>query len=333
MPNGQDDSPFSSSGLSGSGLHHDSGSHELPDPKLVFSDFFNGLLVFNVVKPEIYLERFTPSRVLEALKADRERVADIVSNTTGMRRSIVLSRYDLARYAEDIEAGMKEEPEIAKIFLDQIGVDFFLEHMPLQEHYEIGMGAGWMLKDSPRHRGLAASLCNSLAKHNAFGSPVRTLEYIKSAISIDTLMSDAMPHVLKTRIVEAMCRGAKKYGGKHLAEYMFDKAFGGVSFVEMAEHLPVEPLARPFAAYVDMLKLVETQIERPSELPPSDHPAVQIEGAASPDRPLVPKPPPFVPPLPALTDGAPPPVYGPKPPNTEEVPASPETDEEPSSDY
>jgi hypothetical protein len=286
--------------------HSDSGSHSeatpfpLPDPQPVFAALFDGALGFGILKPEDLLKKHTPLKVLESIE-DKERVTDIVHACTGMLKSIILARYDIRRFAEDIDAGIKADPLIAKRFIDALGVDYFLQCMEPVELYNVVMETLWMTRDEPATRGFAASLCNALMKHEAFGGRVKTLDHIFSAITIEALMSDHVPHGLRTRMFTATYKGARKYGSKHLAEYVFDKDVGGVVLIELAEHLPVEYLARPFAAYVDKLGITETQVDRPSVLPPSDHPAV------------APPPMPLLPPTPKIPRPDPPPVpvYGP----------------------
>ncbi len=272
-----------------SGTGSVSETRPLPPPEPVFQEFFDSALVFGVLKPPKLLDIYPVRRVLEELSEDsRERVADIVHACIGTMRSVILKRYNVERFADDIQAGIEEDPDVAKRFVDSIGVDFFMAKMPLADLYRLVMGTGWMLEDTPQHRGFAASMCRSLVNHKAFGSLVRTLEHIFVAIGTDALMSDAMPQSLRKRLMDAAHRGVKKYKGHYISEYIFDKD-DGVPFEEMAAHLPVEPLARPFAAFVNLLDLAETGIDRPSELPPSEHPAMQ----AQPPSFAIPRPPTF----------------------------------------
>ncbi len=205
--------------------HSDSGARSeatqlpMPPPEPVFGDFFNGALVFGIVKPEMLLEIFPAGKVLESLD-NQDRVIEIVHATIGTLPAIIKARYDVPRFAADIQAGVDADPAIAKRFLEAIGVDFFLAKMPLADLYGVVMGTGWMLEDKPTHRGFAASLCLSLVKHEAFGSAVRTLDHIVKAIGLDTLMDDAVPREMRTRLLTAAYKGARKYGGQHLSEYM-----------------------------------------------------------------------------------------------------------------
>lgn len=278
--------------------HSDSGAFsdatQLPQDvaKAVFGELFNGALVYGILKSEDLLKRHTPLKVLESIE-DRERVADIVHASIGTMRAIILARYDVRRFAEDIDAGIKADPSVAKCFIEALGVDYFLECMSLEELYGAVMETLWMTRDEPMTRAYAASLCSALVKNNAFGSPAKTLEHIATAITDDVLMSDAVPHGLRTRLFSAMRRGSRKYPTKYLAEYLFEETFNGVPLTELAEHLPVEPLARPFAAFVDSLGIIKTHVERPSELPPSDHPDMKLLAAPPPvpPAPKIPKPP------------------------------------------
>lgn len=270
---------------SDSGARSEAAQLPLPPPEPVFADFFNAALVFRIITAEMLLELFPAKRVLASIES-RDRVVEIVHATIGTLPAIIRARYDVMRFAEDIQAGVEADPQIAKRFLETIGVDYFLAKMPLADLYQVVMSTGWMLEDKPTHRGFAASLLLSLVKHEAFGTAVRTLDHITKAIGLETLMSDSVPHALRTRLLTAAYKGARRYGGQHLAEYLFDAAAGGVPFDELGEYLPVEPMARAFALYVDRLEIVKTAVERPSELPPLDHPAM-----APPPFPAVPRPP------------------------------------------
>lgn len=307
-------SPFSESGGLGDAQHT-----PLPPPDLIFADAFNGGLAFKTLKPEELLKKKSVLKVLESIE-DRKRVADIVHACTGMLRSIILARYDVRRFAEDIEAGIQADPAIASSFIETLGVDYFLKCMSYEELYAAFMESAWLLEDKPAHRGYAASLCNSLIKYEAFGGRVRTLDHIFEAITIQALMSDDVPHELRTRLFNAAYRGARKYNSKHLAEYVFEmnvdgKGTNGVPLMELAEYLPVEYLARPFAAYADAVGVAQTRIDRPSELPPSDHPAMVLPVKPPPLPPsLVPRPDP-----PAVE-------YGPLPPTEEQDSQPPPAD-------
>lgn len=271
---------MSNSPFSDSGAHSDATQLPLPDPQPIIAALFDGALAFEILKPEDLLKQHTPLKVLESIE-DKERAADIVHACTGMLRAIILARYDVRRFAEDIDAGIRADPSIAKRFVDALGVDYFLQCMSHEQLYTVVMETGWMLPDrnGPATRGFAASLCNALLKCEAFGSRVVTLEHIFSAISIEGLMSDHVPHALRTRLFNAAYRGGRKYGSKHLAEFVFElnvdgKGADGVPLMELAEELPVEYLARPFAAYAKLIGLADAKVDRPSVLPPSDHPAV-----------------------------------------------------------
>lgn len=281
---------MSNSPFSDSGAHSDATQLPLPDSQPVFAALFDGALAFGILKPEDLLKKHTPLKVLESIE-DKERVADIVHACTGMHRTIILARYDVRRFAEDIDAGIQADPAIAKLFIDALGVDYFLQCMQPAELYSVVMETAWMLRDEPATRGFAASLCNTLMKHESFGGRVKTLDHIFSAITIEALMSDHVPHELRTRMFTAAYKGGRKYGSKHLAEYVFDKDVGGVLLIELAEHLPVEYLARPFAAYAQLIEIADAKVDRPSVLPPSDHPAM---APPIPPVPKIPRPPEFV---------------------------------------
>src|SRR6185369_3809338 len=100
------------------------------------------------------------------------------------------------------------------------------------------------------HRGFAAQLCDILLKNEAFGSRLETLHAIEKAIGFDVLFSDKTPEALRIRMINAVNKGCRKFGGNYICEYLFEEQLGGVPFMELAKHLPLDVMGHPFAVYI-----------------------------------------------------------------------------------
>lgn len=260
----------------------------LPPAGPVFKDFFDGAREFGILKPSVLVEALPPLRVLESLKDDPERRAEIIHQCIGTFKSIILRRNDIARYAEDISFGMEEDPKIIDLFVDAVGTEYFLKQMKLDELYTTVMGTGWMIQSTPENRAFAVRLNESLVKHEAFGSAIDTLKEIMKAITLEELFGDAVPAKLRVRMAKAVDKGCRRFEKKRMCEFLFDPQIEGVPFAELAEHLPVEVMSRPFALYVDRLNLVKTNVDHPSLPPPADKPA-HPPLPPPPPRPLLPR--------------------------------------------
>jgi len=267
----------------------------------VFEDLFEAALAFNILQPSAAMEAFPPMRVFDAMKEEPERVADIVHSLIGTKRSIVLARFDPERYAEDINAGIKADPDLAKLFIDIVGMDFFQKAMGPEEIYTVVMEHYLGTKDTPAARGFAAQCIDILVKHSAFGSEVQTLHAIEKAIGLDVLFSDKTPEALRIRMIKAINKGCRAIKTEYICEYMFEPQMGGVTFLELAQHLPLQVIGTPFAVYIDRTGLMKTTLSAESVYPPAseDH---RTSAFSVPRPPGVPPPPPFpLPPKPTST--------------------------------
>jgi hypothetical protein len=276
MTNGQHPSYLSPSELSGSAGHNELDEVPIPPPGPVLDDFYIGAVGFGVLKPVRLLDSYPIGRVFETMvseapdeAAGKNEVARIVQMCIGTHASVVKARFDILRYAEDIEAAIAEDPGIAKRFIDELGFDFFRKHIPHDVLYCAVMETLWTEDDTPEHRGFGTSLCRSVVKNQAFGGLIRTLEHVYSAIGgAEFLMSNSVPPDLRTRLFKAVHRGGRKFGSNHIVEYMFDKAMGGVPIEELGEHVPVARLAQVFLAFAKIHNLADAQVDLPTNMPP-----------------------------------------------------------------
>lgn len=279
--------------VSGSGLGSSSGSTlikaPLPqDEKMVavFRDFFEAALAFDVLKYSVLLERYPAIRVFGMMK-EKERVAEIVHKMTGIHLKLVLKRFDILRYADDVSAMIEDDPELSKMFVSTVGLEFFQDVMTPLDIYNAIMGTAWMMQPTPTHRGFAAQSCEILVRHNAFGTNLETLHAIEKAISLDVLFSDKTPEELRLKMIRAINKGCRNYGGHYICEYMFDPAIGGVSFMDLAKHLPLDVMGSAFAVYINRLGILDTKAEAESVLPPAGDDA-RMSGFQVPRPPALP---------------------------------------------
>lgn len=287
----QQASPTRLSGVSGSSPGSVVAGTPLEVKPQVFEDLFEAALAFNILQPIAVMEIFPPIRVFDAMKDEPERVADIVHKLIGTKRSVVLARFDPQRYAEDIEAGIKDDPTLAKIFIDTVGMDFFQKAMGPKEIYTVVIGNYLGMKDVPAARGFAAQCIDILVKHSAFGSEVQTLHAIEKAIGLDVLFGDKTPEALRIRMIKAINKGCRSIKTEYICEYMFESQMGGVSFLELAQHLPLDVIGTPFAVYIDRTGLMKTDVAMESVLPPASD-DLRTSAFSVPRPPYLPPPPP-----------------------------------------
>jgi hypothetical protein len=281
---GSQKSPARLSGVSGSISSGDSGIMRNPllfdqeKAEKVFDEVFDSALAFGVLKPLSILKTIPLIRVLEKLEHDLDRLAQIVEDTTGMKKHIVLKRYDRARIADDIGAHIDEDleksEERAGLFIKALGgAKFFKGLMTRTEMYEAVCESLWMVKDTVEHRFFAGQTTVILAKHNALGGTIETLHGIEKAISYKELFGDRVPAVLRVRMMEAVARGCRRYTrekqSEYICQYMFDSK-EGVSFAELANHLPPDIMGNPFVLYCERLGIKSKAVDKDSVPPPAE---------------------------------------------------------------
>ncbi len=240
----------------------------------MFATFLRLAFEHGIVKQDALLKMIPPRSILDALKNDRTRLIAAYQRVMQMDATFVqkfAAKLSVERMVEDITIALDADSEAADRLRGDSVFDaaLFVDQLPLGDIYSAVMPTA-MRNDAPTNRAFAAQLLSALVAYEAFGPQHQTERHIMKSIGFDVLMSDKVPAKLRSRMMNAIYRGGQdlKDERRPMYAFVFDALVGGVSFGDLAVHLPVLVMARPFAAYVDMLGLVKTTVVKPSEFPP-----------------------------------------------------------------
>lgn len=288
-------SPFSDSGAGKSVVS----DMPLPPPEPFIECFLQWAFELKIQSNEEFIREISLKYILDAFEQEPRELARIYARTlmmdkmfaekfvAGFRRND--GAFDRERYEQDLAMALKVDPGAAKRLCDALGPSFFVRHVPAKQIFHVLMRNGWSVKDGPEHHELAGRLAQLLLDRHAFGTESDTLKHIYRAISLKELFGDHVPAALRVRMVEAVDLGCKTYDKKRFHEFIFEQKMGGVTLAELAEHLPPMIMVRPFEVFAEKHGMVETNIDKPSEMP-SAGTVEQIEASAP-----KPPPPPIVP--------------------------------------
>lgn len=262
-----------------------------PPPGPLFALLLTIAFELGILTPDMLRKKLSPKDVLVATLRDKARAVGVylrVMLLEGPFAEKFAAQLDLERMIADLSLAASIDTEAAERLNREIVVDvaFFIEHMPLGDIYG-ALVVNLLKEDSSANRACAVRLLEILVEYQAFGNKHETMRHIMKSIGFLVLVGDKVPVALRARMLNAVYQGGKRYRNEPRPMYalIFDNSVevGGVTFSELAEHLPVTTLVRPFGAYVDKLGLVKTDVERPSELPP---PGVLTELGVSPPIPV-----------------------------------------------
>lgn len=269
----------------------------LPPPGPMFARLLALAFEHGVIKQETLRDKLPIKEVLEVALQDKERALGIYLHVMMMEGPFAekfAARLDLERMTADVTLAVSIDADAASRLKRELtfDIDFFLKHIPFGDIYSAVM-VSLIKEDSRENRLCVAKLCEAMVEYQAFGMQHETERNIMKAIGLDVLFGDKVPSVLHARMVTAVYRGGQKFKDEHrpMYAYLFEKFVGGVSFSELAEHLSVGMLVRPFGVYVNRLGLVRTSVEKPTGFPPSDDSIMpDLSSLALPAVPRVPLP-------------------------------------------
>ncbi len=254
----------------------------MPDPKPVFFRFLSRALELGIVDPLALTRKIPPERALGSMKEDAANRARIVHACTGMEERFTLP-LPSGSQAMLVDEAIKVAPEeIAKKFVDAVGIPYYIEHIPLLDIFNVVMENGWMVESSknPNNQQFAADINKILVEEAVWnGSKIRTYEQILKAISLEHLFGDAVPNLLKIRMIKKIQEmGHMSIQGNRL--YLGEMLFDAASFDELSAVLQPAIMGEPFALYAQTLGLIDKTGPKASLPPPAGDPEI-IEGVAT----------------------------------------------------
>lgn len=249
----------------------------MPDAKPIFFRFLSRALELGIVDPLALTRKIPPTRVFESMDADAANRARIVHACTGMEERFTMPLPFGSQGMLVDEAIKVAAEEVAKKFVDAVGIPYYIEHIPLLDIFEVVMGNGWMVESSknPNNRQFAADINRILVEEAAWnGSKIRTYEQILKAISLEHLFGDTVPNLLKIRMIKKIqAVGHMSIQGNRL--YLGEMLFDAAPFDELSEVLTPAIMGEPFALYAQTLGLIDKTGPKASLPPP---PPVEEEG-------------------------------------------------------
>lgn len=245
-----------------------------PPPGPMFSRLLSLAFEFGVNTPEALREKLEMKDILNVALRNKERAVGFYLRVMLMEGPFAekfAAQLDSSRMTSDILLAVSIDSDAANRLNREINidVDFFIEHMPFGDIYSAVM-VNLIKEDSPANRACVARLCEDMVKYQTFGAQHETERNIMKAIGVDVLFGDKVPAALRARMVNAVYQGGQKFKDEHrpMYAYIFERFVGGATFSELAEHLSVGVMVRPFGAYVNKLGLVKTNVVKPSVPPP-----------------------------------------------------------------
>jgi hypothetical protein len=237
----------------------------MPDPKLFFRVFLEKSLEYGVLDYIVLSRNIPPVIVFETMKDDAPNRARIYEACTGYAAKFGIKK-SFEQQADDITGAIETDEKVAEIFVLAVGIDYYIEHVPLHLLYEAIMLTGWIIDSRPEYRAFAALMNETAVELTIFnGIASHTYEQILKAITFEQIVGDKMPAKLRARMFIALNEQAHKPGK---LERLAPVIFGAVSFKEMSEVLDVAVMASPIVLYAEALGLVQTTGPKASEAPP-----------------------------------------------------------------
>jgi len=258
--------------------------------RLLSLAFENGLVTQAMLREKVSMQD-----VLSVALKNQERMIEVYLGVMMMEGEFAkkfVAKLDLARMAADITLAVEIDTDAAaRLYqVTELDTGFFSEHMSMENIYGIVM-VNLIKGDSPANRTCAARLCEEMVEYQAFGVQHETERQIMKAIGIDILTGDKIPAALRWRMFNAVYRGGQNSRGeKPMYAHIFDRSLGGVTFEELAEHLSIGLMVRPFGAYADRVGVVRTNVVKESEWPRGTEPFAKVESSPSPFQPPLPQP-------------------------------------------
>jgi hypothetical protein len=215
------------------------------------------------------IQKVTVARLIESIRDDIVRRANLVHETLGTRLNLALAQSKEAesvdRQTSDIvySINVLEDDEVMEKLVTIYGVDSIVRLITLAEAYDILKSTGWDRKDEPAHRQLAVRASELLLEHAIYEDKALVYEYICNSIGSDALMRDGVPELLRIAVFEASRHAIRS---KNISMTTFGEIiFGTVPLRDFVEYIPVESLKQPFVKYVELLGAHE--LPKPPPLP------------------------------------------------------------------
>lgn len=229
--------------------------------QVIFTEVIREALRLKIIDVFALLRVITVKRLLESLKEDFERRAQLVHLAIGTALKLALAQSkqegSIDRQATDVAYMIFElkDDDTANKLIEGYGFKEAVGLVPLWQLYELLMGGGWMLRDSEAERELGFHSCKLLIEHRIYESKTLVLEHIRNSIRNENLVGDSVPAAKRAQILDNIMAAmkSKAINTTLLGEIIFD----AVSLEEYAEFLPTLVLAKPFGDYAQLLGVAE----------------------------------------------------------------------------
>jgi hypothetical protein len=272
---------------------------DLPIPQKFQSFALNRVRTHQLVAPKGMLSHFGLETLITSVAVERTRLLDIVERVTRTHRKILERKFspelDLDRThmmaLELIHDAIEAEAATAEDLFDEngtpngISTDEIAHFFPGDKVFELWFYSGWHSGDEFDKK-FMADVWDFVIEHKMFG-PMTHLDLV-TKLGVGLFMSDKIPHVVRTAVLEAVLQNGepllrKTDPGRDSSSMNAtgSKAFTAAKLLEvmtptvLTQHIEISQLGRPIielAKQLGWIKVPAVNVEVPkpeiSALPP-----------------------------------------------------------------
>ncbi len=241
----------------------------------------------DLIAPKRLLQHFTLETLVKSVATDPSRLHDIVVRVTGTRRKIVEKKTveeALAMVGEALEVGAATPEDLfdessmpAGINTDEIAFFF-----PPDQVFDLWFNAGWQIGGAKDDKTFMANIWEFILEHQMFGKTT-PLEMVL-ALGLGHFVTDRMPHLLRTELLEAVFLDSEPLTRKATPDSSStssggSKPFSAASLLKvitpemLSEYVDLPIMARPIEALAKKhgwIKTVVIETTSESVPPPAD---------------------------------------------------------------